>query len=65
MFKIIITIAVIISFSIAILMFLVIIGASKCKSKQERFDEDMEQQRIVSSPEYNERRGFFWKFQNK
>lgn len=65
MIKFIITIVVIISFSIAILMLLVIIGAGKCKSKQERFDEDMEQQKIVSSPEYNERRGLLWKFLNK
>ena len=65
MMKIIIIIAVIISFSIAILMLLVIIGAGKCKSIQERIDEDIEQQKIVSSPEYNERRGFLWRFLNK
>lgn len=66
MIKIIITVAVIISFSIAILMLLVIIGAGKCKSKQERIDEDIEQQRIVSSPEYKNRKGLLgWIFQNK
>lgn len=65
MIKIIITAAIIISFCIAILMLLVIIGAGKCKSEQERFDEDNEQREIVSSPEYNERRGFLWGFRNK
>ena len=55
MIKIIFTIAIIISFSIAILMLLVIIGADKCKTNQEKLDELEEQARIVSSPEYNER----------
>ena len=65
MIKIIFTIAIIISFSIAILMLLVIIGADKCKTNQEKLDELEEQARIVSSPEYNERREFLWKFLNK
>lgn len=65
MIKIIFTIAIIISFSIAILMLLVIIGADKCKTNQEKLDELEEQARIVSSQEYNERRGFLWKFLNK
>lgn len=65
MIKIIFTIAIIISFSIAILMLLVIIGADKCKTNQEKLDELEEQARIVCSPEYNERRGFLWKFLNK
>ena len=65
MFKIIISTAVIISFSIAILMLMVIIGAGKCKTNQEILDELEEQSRIVSSPEYNERRGFLWRFRNK
>ena len=55
MIKIIFTIAITISFSIAILMLLVIIGANKCKTNQEKLDELEEQARIVSSPEYNER----------
>lgn len=50
---------------IGILMILIIIGADQCKSDQERFDEEMEQQKIVSSPEYKERRGFLWRFLNK
>lgn len=58
MIKIICTIVIIISFSITILMLLVIIGADKCKTNQEKLDELEEQARIVSSPEYNERRGF-------
>jgi len=65
MIKIICTIVIIISFSITILMLLVIIGADKCKTNQEKLDELEEQARIVSSPEYNERRGFLWKFLNK
>ena len=65
MVKIIIMIAVIISFCIAILMLLIIIGAGKCKTNQEKLDELEEQARIVSSTEYNERRGFLWKFLNK
>lgn len=66
MIKVIITVAVIISFSIAILMLLVIIGAGKCKSDKEIRDELEEESRIVSSDEYKNRKGLLgWIFQNK
>lgn len=57
MIKIIITIALIISFSIAILMLLVIMGAGKCKTDKEIQDELEEQFEIVSSDEYKNRKG--------
>ena len=57
MMKIIITIAAIISFCIAILMLLVIIGAGKCKTDREIRDELEEELRIVSSDEYKNRKG--------
>lgn len=66
MIKIIITIAVIISFCIASLMLFVIIGAGKCKTDKEIQDELEEQYKIISSDEYKNRKGLLgWIFQNK
>ena len=47
---------IILFFIITILMILVIIGANKFKTNQEKTNELEEQAKIVSSLEYNERR---------